>query len=196
VLLYRVFPYLPTATVGEPGHPLYIHPDQGQGRFDNPDPYSALYVASTPTAAIGEVFHTITHWNRDMLAFPALPGSVRHLATLMVDEERHPLLDLNDARALLERNLRPSDVTIRNRPHTQRIACAIHAERVWSGITFWSNVRPQWTAHVLWDHSNVQVAAIEELPGHPGLRDANDRLFKPPMPDDLRSDDRTSFDRR
>ena len=183
--LYRVFPHLPDAAPGEPGHPLDVHPGQGTGRWDNPDLYRALYVASEPAGAIGESFQSITHWNLDMLDFPALPGSEKRLGTYLLDEERYELLDLDDARVLLDRRLRPTDVVLRRRAHTQRTARDIHAEQRFAGMTFWSNVRPQWTVHVLWNHAGLQVERVERLPGHPGLRDAAERLFKPPLPPEL-----------
>ena len=39
VLVYRVFPYSPTARPGEPGHPGYEHRPQRGGRIDDPDHY-------------------------------------------------------------------------------------------------------------------------------------------------------------
>ena len=53
-----------------------------------------------------------------MLDSPALPGSVKSLATFELDEETHPLLDLDNAGVLYQRGIRPTHVVIRNRPRT------------------------------------------------------------------------------
>jgi hypothetical protein len=178
VLLYRVFPHLPGAGDGEPGHALYVHPDQGRGRWDNPSLYRAVYVASSPSAAIGETFAHLSSWTPGMLPVPTLPGASRSLASYLFDEEAHPLLSLDDAKTLLERGLRPTDVVVRNRPRTQRIAREIHAEGRWAGLTWWSMHRPQWTLHVLWRLDALVVQRIEHLAGHPGLIDAAGLLAK------------------
>jgi hypothetical protein len=185
MLLYRVAPYLPSAaTAADPGHTLYVHPHQGNGRWDNPHLYLAMYVASEPTSAVGESFANRSRWDRSMLPFPAVPGSERSLITYYLDEETHPLLNLDDPKALLDRNLVPSEVVIRNRPHTQDIAAAIYGEGRWSGISWWSLHRPQWRVHVLWDHQ-LTVQRIESLVGHPGLLDAAATLDKE-LDEDLR----------
>jgi hypothetical protein len=55
LLIYRVFPYLRAARIGQPGHPLYVHPAQGTGRWDNPHrpqwTLAALWGAANLTVA-------------------------------------------------------------------------------------------------------------------------------------------------
>lgn len=172
MLVYRVFPYLARAAAGEPGHPLFLHPDQGAGRWDNRDLYRAAYVAASPSGAVGEAFAHLSTWSRAMLPLPVIPGAERALGVYRLDEERHPLLDLDDPRALLDRGLRPTDVVIRNRPRTQRMARDVFAEGTWSGLSWWSMHRPQWTLHVLWDVDALSSEAVQPLPGHPATRDA------------------------
>jgi len=47
----------------EPFHPLYVPVDaQGAGRFDNPHLYAALYVAESPSGAVGETFGSSASW--------------------------------------------------------------------------------------------------------------------------------------
>jgi hypothetical protein len=178
VLVYRVFPHLPAAGPDEPGHPLYVHPDQGTGRWDNADLYRAMYVAASASGAIGEAFANLSTWSRAMLPFPSIMGSSRSIGVYRVDEERHPFLNLDDARVLLDRALRPTDVVIRNRPRTQQLARAVHAEVRWAGMSWWSMHRPQWTLHVLWDGTALTVEGVESLSGHPGLLDAARLLAK------------------
>jgi hypothetical protein len=180
VLLYRVFPHVAGAgRTDRPGHPLYVHPTQGQGRWDNPSLYLVRYLATSPEAAVGEAFGGLHTWTPAMLAFPAIAGAERRLATYRFDEEANPLLDLDDARALVTRNLRPTDIVRRNRPRTQSIAAAIHNERTWSGISWWSYQRPQWTVVGLWQPDALKVESVADLPGHPAILDAALTLAKP-----------------
>jgi hypothetical protein len=116
VLLYRVFPYLATAKVNEPGNPLYTYPVQGKGRWDNPASYLVRYLATSPEAAVGETFGHLAKWTSKMLVYPSLPGSDKRLGTYRFDETTDPLLDLDDADELGRRHIRPSHVVIRNRP--------------------------------------------------------------------------------
>jgi RES domain-containing protein len=178
VLVYRVFPHREDAAPAEPGHPLYIHPDQGLGRWDNPDLYRMLYVASSATAAIGESFAHLSHWSEAMLPFPTITGSRRRLASYQLEEQAHPLLDLDDARAVLDRGLRPTDVVKRNRNRTQRIARDIFGESAWAGLSWWSMHRPEWVLHALWDFDHIELEAVDELPRHPGLHEAGAFLAK------------------
>jgi hypothetical protein len=184
VRLYRVFPRVPRARLGQPGHGLYIHPDQGAGRWDNPDLYRAGYFAASPEGAVGETFAGISTWRAAMLAFPALDKGVRVLGTYRIDEEAHPLLDLDDARNLVDRGVRPSHVVWRNRPATQAVARTAHEEGRWSGLSWWSMHRPQWSLVCLWDLDTLVLEAIEPLRGHPALLEAAGRLARP-VDDDL-----------
>jgi hypothetical protein len=173
MLLWRVFPYLASAADQRaPGHPLYVHPDQGDGRWDNPRLFLVGYYALTPTAAIVETFQSVTRWSPEMLPFPQISGASRSLGVYRLDEEQFPLLDLDDARTLLDWNLRPTQVVVRNRPFTQDLAARIVAEQRWVGLRWWSLHRPQLTLVALWDRSDLTVEAVEQLPGHPALRDA------------------------
>lgn len=180
MLLYRVFPYLDTAPAGDPGHPLYVDvAAQGRGRWDNPSLYTTMYLSPSPEAAIGETFGNLVRWGPKMLQFPALPGSTRALGTYQLDEEAHPLLDLDDAVALSQRGIRPTHVVVRNRPRTQQIAAAIFAEGRWSGIQWWSYHRPQWTAVALWVIGGLALVGVDDIPTHPGLAAAVHTLSKP-----------------
>lgn len=183
--LYRVFPHVPRARPGQAGHGLHVHPDQTKNRWDNADLYRAGYFATSPEGAVAEVFANVGAWGAAMLPFPALDGATRALGRYRFDEEAHPLLDLDDARTLLDRGLRPSRVVWRNRPATQAIARAIHGEGRWSGVTWWSIHRPQWTLVCLWALDALRLEAVEPLAGHPALVEAADRLSKPVADDVL-----------
>ena len=188
MLVYRVFPYLATARPGAPGHPLYLHRPQGQGRLDNPRHYDTWYFATTPEAAVGETFADLTIWSDDMFEFPKVPGARRALGTFEIDDGT-PVLDLDDARALYERRLRPTQVIARNRAVTQSWALDVYDERDdrggrrWAGIRWWSFQRPHWTVIALWyppgEPSAHQVVGVEELDvTHIAVRDAARSLAK------------------
>lgn len=163
MLIYRVLPYLVSAPAGASGHPLYLHRPQGHGRLDNPRHYDTWYFATSPEAAIGESFADLTRWSDDMFEFPKVPGARRALGTFEIDDDT-PVLDLDDARALYGRRLRPTQVIARNRAVTQSWALGIFAEhndrgeRLWAGIRWWSFQRPHWTVLALWYAPGDSVA--------------------------------------
>lgn len=178
MLLYRVFPYLPAARRGAPGHPLYVHPDQGKGRWDNSAHYLAWYLAQEPTSAVGEVFAALGTWRDEMFAFPQVPGARRALGVYRLADDL-PYVDLDDAQTLVERGMRPSQVIERNRPYTQAKALEIYQEQRWNGIRWWSLHRPQWRVWCLWeiDPACEDVQALEI--DHAAVRDAASTLAKP-----------------
>lgn len=178
MFVYRVFPHLASAPIGTAGHPKYVHPAQGAGRWDNPDQYLAFYVATTAEGAIGETFAHLSTWGADMLEFPALPGARRALGIYQFDEEKYPILDLDDPKELIGRSIRPSEVVMRTRPHSQKIARKVWDEKSWAGIGWWSMHRPQWQLRVLFDSAITEVINVEDLVGHPALHEAGARLAR------------------
>lgn len=178
MLLYRVFPYLPSARKGDPGHPLHVHPAQGKGRWDNPEAYLAWYMTSEPSSAVGEAFAGLSTWRQEMFAFPQLPGSLRALGTYDVPDDL-PYVDLDDARTLVELGMRPSQVIERNRPYTQGKALKLYNDGRWNGLRWWSFHRPQWRVWCLWDIDPRSVAREALDVDHPAVRDAADTLAKP-----------------
>ncbi len=177
MLLYRIFPYVPSARKGEAGHPLYVHPDQGKGRWDNPSWYLAFYLAQEPTSAVGEVFAHISVWRKEMFAFPQIPGADRALGVYQLADDL-PYVDLDDAQTLVERKMRPSQVVERNRPYSQGKALEIYQEKKWNGIRWWSFHRPQWRVWCLWD-IDPECEAVQSLDvTHVAVRDAANTLAK------------------
>jgi hypothetical protein len=180
VLLYRVFPYLAAAKKGEPGHPLYVHPDQGKGRWDNPTSYLAWYMAQESTSAVGEVFASVGTWRDEMFAFPQISGARRALGVYRLPDDL-PYVDLDDAPTLVARKMRPSQVVERNRPYTQGKALEIYQEKKWSGIRWWSFYRPQWRVWCLWE-IDPECEDVQDLDvSHVSVRDAATALAKPIM---------------
>ena len=170
--LYRVYAHLDGAMSGAPGHADYIYPRQAGGRWDNSADYLLVYASATPEGAIGESFGRIPEWSDDMFEIPYLPGARSALATFELDDD-HELIDLDDAANLLSRNLRPTQVVVRDLPFTQPLARALFQEsdvdgdRRWSGIRWWSFWAPQWPVCAVWmppgeDHP-LQLLDVEPL---------------------------------
>lgn len=192
MLVYRVFPYLPTAKPGESGGPMYLHRPQGRGRLDNPADYDTWYFGITPETAIGEAFGDLAVWREEMFEFPSLPGARRALGVFEIPDDT-AVLDLDDARNLLDRGLRPTQVVARNRPTTQAWALRIFNEtgpdgsRRWAGVRWWSFQRPHWTVIALWVtagaapiHSCLRVETLTI--DHPAVVDAARSLGKRRLP--------------
>jgi len=154
--LYRVFPYNPKARKGEAGHPEYVYPFQGSGRWDNPKFYRAWYLSFTAIGAVGETFGNLARWSPPMIEVPFLPGSRRALAVFQIPDDT-PLLNLDDAAELLKRNIRPSQIVIRDLEFTQPLALSTFNEidatglHRYAGLTWWSYHRPQWRNITLWE---------------------------------------------
>lgn len=187
MLAYRVFPYLPTAAAGSPGHPAYLPESRGLGRLDNPDHYRVWYLSLEQSGAVGEAFGDLRHWREEMFGFPELPGTRRALATYELPDEV-AVLDLDDARSLLDRGLRPTQVVERNRAVTQAWALAIFREAApgggprWVGVRWWSYHRPGWRILGVWG-SAPDCVRLEELNlDHPAVVDAARALAKPLPP--------------
>lgn len=188
VIVYRVFVHDASAAVGEPGHALYLHKPQGHGRLDNPRHYDLWYFAVLPEGAIGEVFGNLTDWTDEMFAAPYLPGARRALARFEIPDDLD-ILDLDDAKALLDRGLRPTQIVARSRAITQNWALGIFDEaaqdgsRRWAGVRWWSFQRPQWPVIGLWvppgglpSHALLGVDSLDLT--HPSVVDAARTLAK------------------
>ena len=172
-------PWLATAKDGEPGHPLYVSPRQTAGRLDNPDLYRVLYLAASPSAAVAEAFGSFELWTPAMFGeLPTLPGSRRALATYEIPTEI-PILDLNDAKALVEWSLRPSEVVSRDRGLTQGWARRIFGSGHFAGVRWWSFYNPDWISLGLWDYTLIKVTAVDPLvSGSPAFEEARLTLMR------------------
>ena len=107
MLVYRVFPYDPAASPGEPGHPDYLYlPAQGGMRLGNPHHYLAWYYGATPEVAIGESFANHSQWSEEMFEAPFLDAGRRVLGVFEIDDDVE-LRDMDDAQTLVEMSLRP-----------------------------------------------------------------------------------------
>jgi RES domain len=159
--LYRVFPWVPDARDGQPGHPLYVPSPQGAGRVDNPELYSVLYTSDSAEGAVGERFGNLSEWSDEMFVVPSMPDGGRALG--VYDLAQGAFLDLDDASSLLERELRPSAVVTRARNVTQAWALKIYRETMWAGVRWWGYFNPDWGAFGVWDRSSLSVVTVEPL---------------------------------
>jgi hypothetical protein len=182
VLVYRVFPHLPSAKPGQPGHPLYEHRPQRGGRIDHPD-YYIWYVSRLAEAACGETFGNLADWEPSMFEFPQLPGSRRALGTFRLPDDLR-ILDLDDPAQLVRLSLRPTQIVIRNLAVTQGWGHRIWSEtdphtgaRAWQAVQWWSYHRPTWTVLASWHR--LEVVNIEPLDlEHPVIVDAAAALHR------------------
>ena len=179
--LYRVFPWLPRAAAGEPGHPLYIPEPSGAGRADNPNDYRALYLSGAEAGAVAEAFGTLKLWTPRMFARPDLPGSTRALAAYEIGDDL-AIFDLDDPDALKSLDLRPSQVVTRDRDVTQRWALAVYRQARWSGVRWWSYYDPRWYSYAVWNISGlrpvtrgVRALSLDDL----AIVEASDVLRRP-----------------
>jgi hypothetical protein len=167
MLVYRVCPYLPGAPPNTAGHPLY-RGTQGSGRIDNPGKYRIWYLALEPAGAVAEAFGNLDQWDASMFRCLSIPGSHLALATYRLDDDT-ALLDLDDARNLYARGLRPTQVIERNRAATQAWALSVYNERndrgtrIWQGVRWWSYYRPQWRIIGYWGDSVPYPLRTDEL---------------------------------
>jgi hypothetical protein len=152
---------------------------QGAGRIDNPEHYRALYASDSAAGAVAEAFGNHATWTPHLLAGrPDLAGSVRALAAL--DAGETDVLDLDDARQLVRRQLRPSSVVTRERAVTQEWALRAFEEKRWSGVRWWSYYDSRWGAFGLWNFKDVRVLDVIPLtPEHPALLEAAAILARP-----------------
>jgi len=171
MLLYRVFPWTRGARRGEMGHPTFAPRTQGQGRIDNPDHYRVLYGSEHPAGAIAERFARVPDWSTLFEHRHSPPTTVVGFATLRL--ESPAVIDLDDGRALVERNLKPSEVATRDRTQTQLWALGIYQERRWTGIRWWSSIEARWGNVGLWERARVSVSSVEPLTAeHPAFVEA------------------------
>ena len=168
---YRISPWDPrpgrTAAAGRLFEGLAaVRAGQQSGRFDNSRLYGAMYLALSQAGATAEVLGNHAEWVDELFDVPGL-GLRRHLLTVEIDDTIVArIVDVDDARFLLDRGLRPSEVAGRARTRTRSLAADLFSEGA-TGIRFWSYHRPEWTNVVLFvppvtpDH--VRVASVEEM---------------------------------
>lgn len=175
--LYRIVPWIESASKGEQGHPLFVDVSlQGGGRADNPRHYQALYVSESPQGAVGEAFGDLTDWSDQMFEVPWSKDAERVLVTYEADPPPE-VLDLDDAEVLWNLNAKPTDVVSRDRETTRELALRIWFQRRWAGLRWWSWWRPAWRNQILWaelddnDPWTLEVVDLKRLwSGHEAVQ--------------------------
>jgi hypothetical protein len=174
-VLYRVFGWLPDARP----EPLRVPRDrQGGGRHDDPNRYTALYLAREAVGAIAEAIQGFRGQELTAEALVRPDGARRSLASID-DDAVPPLVDLDDPAVLVERRLRPSGVATAMRRVTQRIAAeAFDGGAI--GLLWWSTLEASWTNVTIFAErlpGPPQIVEVEPLAlDHPALIEAADRL--------------------
>jgi hypothetical protein len=170
-----VFPRAAGAEPAEPGGPFHVPRfDQGRGRHDNPDSYGALYLSRVPISPVAEVLRE--HRGRPFIESILLSEDAR-LSLASIDErELSALLDLDDPRNLVRRELRPSRMATRNRDFTQPIALRLYDEGV-EGFEWWSTIEASWINVTLFEDRVTDRLTVAEEPEpltleHPIVREA------------------------
>ena len=157
-MLYRIFPFDPSADEGEPGHASFA-PRSNYGRVDNADRYRVLYCSSDPAGAVAEAFGRYPVWDADTLR--RVDGRGYAIARFTTQAER--VIDLDDAATLAAHDLRPSNVFTRNRDVTQAWALRLFDAGIFDGVAWWSYYKPEWSSVGIWNQSVLRLAAIERL---------------------------------
>jgi hypothetical protein len=159
VKAYRICHIVDGAAIGQPGHPLYVRPEwQGAGRFDQPALYTVLYFALSQSGAVAEVYGNLSEWTDAMFLHPTR-GRASLISVDIDDELAGRLLDLDDARVLLDRGLRPTDVVGRSRLKTRTLAADLFSDGV-PGIRFWSYYRCEWSNVAVFNRAHETAALI------------------------------------
>jgi hypothetical protein len=98
----------------------------------------------------------------------------------LVAADELALVDLDDARELLKRRLRPSQVATLRRAVTQRIAATVFDEGA-SGLEWWSTLEAEWRNVTLFHERALPRVAVAAAPRAlsvrlPVVREAAERL--------------------
>ena len=178
-------------TPGDPGHPLYVHaPAQGQGRFDLPALFVALYLARQPHAAVGEALGNFSTWTTaEITRTRDDRGRTLQRSLISLETDRR-FIDLDDGATLDRLGWRPSDVVNRDRSKTQQLAQLQWLDRQrhdTGGFLWWSYWSPAWTVAMAWADANLppnypdmKILEIEPLtPDSPAVRTAAAVLARP-----------------
>lgn len=139
-MLYRVFPHEP----GTRPDPMAVPRDlQGGGRHDNPDQYTAIYLAREPIAAVAERIQAFRGRALTGNAFHRPDGRLLTLGS--IDDGAWPtLVDLDDPDTLASHGIRPSRVATAFRETTQRLALDFFSAGA-VGLSWWSTLEAMWT---------------------------------------------------
>ncbi|MBI2762227.1 MAG: RES domain-containing protein [Chloroflexi bacterium] len=169
-MLYRLFPWDPSAAAASPGGPLF-NPrlQQGSGRHDNPALYGALYTGRLEVSAVAEWLAGFRGQRLGPDDFGRTDG--RRWALVGLDDGAlRGLVDLDDPGELVLRHLRPSGVATRTRSSTREVAGALFAEGI-PGFGWWSTLEASWPNVTLFAERVVNVIRVADGPREIGIED-------------------------
>ncbi|HXR26433.1 MAG TPA: RES domain-containing protein [Candidatus Baltobacteraceae bacterium] len=176
-MLYRVF----AASTDRRPDPFAVPRHfQGGGRHDNPDHYTALYLAREPISAVAERIQGFRGQRLTEGVFARPDGRVDALAE--IDDAGWPeLVDLDDPDVLATRQIRPSRVATADRSITQGLALGLFLAGA-PGLCWWSTLEASWTNVTVFEERLApalrRVVRVEPLTvAHPLVRDAADHLL-------------------
>ena len=161
MILFRCFPWDRGAAEGARGgahwFPRLL---QGAGRHDNPMLYGCLYASQDPLSPVVERLARFRGrpLTPDKLVSSGLPVA---LAALELADEAE-LVDLDDPAALLQEELRPSQVATNDRSVTQAQAGGLferHPEA--AGLRWWSTFESLWANVTLFDRAEAALAVAD-----------------------------------
>ncbi len=164
--LWRVLPWDPLASAGEPGDALWVpRAFQGTGRHDAPDRYGCLYLAEAAVPAVAEMLAPFR--STGDLRPELLVRSGRQLALVELELDDHAVLvDLDDPSVLATETLRPSIVATSHRGTTQAYAVRqFESHPGAAGLRWWSTLEASWIHVTLFDRalSSVNVRGVRSL---------------------------------
>src|ERR1700730_17017551 len=173
---YRVFRFLDTPKIDEPGHPIFRPPNQQFGRIDNADKYATLYMSDFATGAIAERFSPHLRWSDRLFSkFAAGSGTYMALAEIAMPASLR-LCEMDNAGSLLALGLRPSQIVSKTLAITQAWARETFDRNEFDGISWWSDNDSRWTSIGVWnvEPSKIQTR-VKKLSVHlPEVREAAD----------------------
>jgi hypothetical protein len=158
VILWRVFPFEPSAGRADPGGVLWFPRGlQGGGRHDNPERYGCIYLTLDPIAAIVEALAPFR--GSGQLTDAMLIRADRRLALASLAlPDGAVFVDFDDPAVLVAERLRPSQVATRERGVTQAQALRLYDERPdVAGLRWWSTFEAAWINVTLFDRAAEQL---------------------------------------
>jgi RES domain len=180
MIIWRLLPLVSDAPPAGPGGALWFARElQGAGRHDNPSSYGCLYGALEPVSAVAEAlapFRGTGKLSARMLLRGGLPLTLVQLR--LADDS--DLVDLDSPRALLDAQLRPSQVATHVRTVTQAYAQRIFDERPGAaGLLWWSTLEASLINVTLFDRAARRVKfqdATTLTLAHPAVVEAGELL--------------------
>jgi hypothetical protein len=180
VILWRVLPWHADAKPTDPGGALWFPRElQGAGRHDNPDLYGCLYAGESPVSPIAEAlapYRGTGVLTGQMLTRLRVPLALARLSLSDASE----IVDLDDPRALLHRELRPSLVATSARAVTQAYAARLYHERSAPvALRWWSTIEASLSNLTLFDRALPKMRIVDVVQitlADRAVRDAADLL--------------------